>query len=66
MIRFDNVSFGYSNKDIMIHQLDFEIKKGEFVALVGENGAGKSTTSKLINGLLKPASGDVTVMAGIW
>ena len=62
MIRFDNVSFGYSNKDIMIHQLDFEIKKGEFVALVGENGAGKSTTSKLINGLLKPATGDVTVM----
>ena len=62
MIRFDNVSFGYSKNDITIHQLNFEIEKGEFVALAGENGAGKSTTSKLINGLLKPVSGDVTVM----
>lgn len=62
MIRFDNVSFGYSRDNIMIHQLNFEIQKGEFVALAGENGAGKSTTSKLINGLLKPVSGDVTVM----
>lgn len=62
MIRFDNVSFGYSRDNIMIHQLNFEIQKGEFVALAGENGAGKSTTSKLINGLLRPVSGDVTVM----
>lgn len=62
MIQFDNVSFGYSRDEITIHQLNFEIKKGEFTALVGENGAGKSTTSKLVNGLLKPVSGDVTVM----
>ena len=62
MIRFEKVSFGYGKGEETIHELDFEIKKGEFVALAGENGAGKSTASKLINGLLKPLSGEVTVM----
>lgn len=62
MIRFEQVSFGYNKEEATIHELDFEIKKGEFVALIGENGAGKSTTSKLVNGLLKPVRGDVTVM----
>ena len=41
--------------------LSFKIEKGEFVALAGSNGAGKSTISRLSNGLLLPTAGEVTV-----
>lgn len=61
MIRFDDVSFSYGDGSASINHLNFDIAAGEFVAIVGENGAGKSTTSKLMNGLLKPNSGTVTI-----
>lgn len=56
-----NVSFTYDNGFEAISGLNFSIDKGEKVAIIGENGAGKSTTAKLINGLLRPTSGDVVV-----
>ncbi|MDI9338268.1 MAG: ABC transporter ATP-binding protein [Alphaproteobacteria bacterium] len=46
-IEFKNVSFSYVDKEVL-HQLNFEIKKGESVALVGMSGSGKSTLSDLI------------------
>lgn len=55
-----HVSGGYSNL-IILHDLSFEIKKGEVLALVGLNGAGKSTTIKHILGLLTPRSGKITI-----
>ncbi len=58
MIRFENVSFGYSDAET-IHNLSFDIPKGDFVALIGANGAGKSTISRLCNGLLRPNKGHV-------
>ncbi len=61
MIKFDHVSFEYEASETAVRDLSFEIGAGEFVALVGENGAGKSTVTKLIDGLLKPKSGTVTV-----
>lgn len=61
MIVFQNVSFEYENQSGTIHDISFHIKKGEFAALIGSNGAGKSTVSKLTMGLLKPASGRVQV-----
>lgn len=60
MIRFEKVSFGYSDGSAVIQNLSFRIEKGEFVALTGVNGAGKSTVLRLMNGLLKPLSGKVT------
>ena len=60
MIDFKNVCFSYNNGAQTINDLTFHISKGEFVAIAGENGAGKSTTSKLMNGLLKPQKGTVT------
>jgi energy-coupling factor transport system ATP-binding protein len=61
MIEFSHVSFCYETDCTVVNDLSFEIKKGEFAAIIGENGAGKSTISKLIDGLLKPQSGRVTV-----
>lgn len=61
MIEFKNVKFGYTKERIQIDDLSFHIKKGDFVALIGANGAGKSTISRLCNGLLHPISGSVLV-----
>lgn len=63
MIEFKNVYFQYPHGGASLKNIDFKVEKGEFVALVGENGAGKSTMLKLINGILKPINGDV-VTAG--
>ncbi|HCB99681.1 MAG TPA: ABC transporter ATP-binding protein [Ruminococcaceae bacterium] len=60
MIHFEHVSYGYG-KTSTIQDVSFHIQKGEFVSIVGANGAGKTTLSKLCNGLLKPASGMVTI-----
>ena len=59
MIRFEHVNFGYQKNNLTIADLSFEVKKGEFVALIGANGAGKSTISRLCNGLLRPTGGNV-------
>lgn len=59
-IEFKNVSFFYDNaKDPIIKSIDFRIEKGECIAILGENGTGKSTLLNLISGLLKPSSGSV-------
>lgn len=61
-IRFENVCFRYpgSEREIL-HNLSFRIKAGEKVALVGVNGAGKSTIVKLLCGLYTPDSGRITI-----
>lgn len=60
-IKFDNVSFSYNDGTKVVDGLSLEVEKGEFVAVVGRNGSGKSTAAKLINGLLTPDEGKVYV-----
>ena len=62
-IRFSNVVFGYSQKQLVptIKNLSFDIYDGEYICIVGSNGSGKSTISKILVGLLKPWSGSVFV-----
>ena len=60
MIRFENVSLSYGGA-AAVRNLNFTVGRGEFVALIGANGAGKTTVSKLMNGLLKPTAGRVLV-----
>jgi energy-coupling factor transport system ATP-binding protein len=61
MIIFDNVSFEYKNRGKVLDQLKFKISPGEIVALIGRNGAGKTTILKHMNGLFKPTQGRVLV-----
>ena len=62
-IRFSNVVFGYSQKQLVptIKNISFDIYDGEYICIVGSNGSGKSTISKILVGLLKPWSGSVFV-----
>ena len=61
VLSFQNVSFSY-NETANVKNLNVNIHKGDFTAIIGSNGAGKSTFSKLCNGLLKPSAGDVLVL----
>lgn len=56
--KFENVSFGYDNREIL-KNVSFEIHKGEKVAIVGENGVGKSTLIKLLMRFYSPAKGNI-------
>lgn len=56
-----NVSFAYSNGVKALNNISFTINPGELVALIGRNGAGKTTITKIINGLLKPTEGNVII-----
>ncbi len=61
VLSFQHVSFSY-NETANVKDLNIQIGKGDFTAIIGSNGAGKSTFSKLCNGLLKPSTGDVLVL----
>ncbi|MBU8714582.1 MULTISPECIES: energy-coupling factor ABC transporter ATP-binding protein [Brevibacillus] len=60
-ISLKNITFAYPNGHTAVENVSMEIGKGETVAIVGQNGAGKTTAVKLMNGLLKPTKGDVII-----
>lgn len=60
-IEFRDVHASYDANTPILRGVSFTVEDGEFVAFVGTNGAGKSTTMRLANGLLKPDSGEVLV-----
>ncbi|MGN0488573.1 MAG: energy-coupling factor transporter ATPase [Ruminococcus sp.] len=64
-ISAENVKFSYENEDskknIVLNDVSIKVKKGEFVALLGHNGCGKSTMAKHFNAMLLPESGTVFV-----
>ncbi len=59
MLKVENLKVSYGEL-IAVREASFEVNKGEMVALVGSNGAGKTTILKTISGLLKPDIGSVT------
>lgn len=60
-IEFKNVSFSYDGEHMVIDHMSFILHKGEKVALVGHNGAGKSTIIKLLLRLYDPTEGEILV-----
>ena len=61
VLEFSHVGFSY-NETANVRDLNVEVHRGDFISIIGSNGAGKSTFSKLTNGLLKPSVGDVLVV----
>ena len=61
MIEAENVHYSYASKVEALKGVSLTIKDGEFVAIMGQNGAGKSTFVKHFNGLLKPTNGTVKI-----
>ncbi|GAB4224934.1 MAG: ABC transporter ATP-binding protein [Stanieria sp.] len=60
-IRFENVWFGYKPDEYVLKNLDFTIKPGEKVALVGPTGAGKSSIIRLLCRLYEPSQGRILI-----
>ncbi|MFW6410063.1 MAG: ATP-binding cassette domain-containing protein, partial [Halanaerobiales bacterium] len=61
VVEVENLGHVYEGGVEALKDASFEIKKGEFVAVVGQNGSGKTTLVKHLNGLLKPTSGKVII-----
>lgn len=60
MIKFENISKKFKNTTVL-SDVSFEIEKGKLVAIIGESGCGKTTTLKMINGLITPTSGKIYI-----
>jgi energy-coupling factor transport system ATP-binding protein len=61
LVQFKDVAFGYDKETLVLHSINLSIHKGDIIALLGANGAGKTTMVKHAIGLLKPVSGKVLV-----
>lgn len=66
MINIENVSYEYKSYvddtiQLAVKDLSLEIKRGEFLAILGHNGSGKSTLAKMMNGMILPTRGEVYV-----
>jgi ABC-type multidrug transport system fused ATPase/permease subunit len=62
VIKFENVSFTYPNTEkIILKNINFEIKKGEKIGIVGLNGSGKTTFVKLLTRIYDPTEGSITI-----
>ena len=59
-LEVSGLSFSYSDREV-IRDLNFQIKEGEFVSILGASGCGKSTILKLLTGVRKPSSGKILV-----
>lgn len=63
IIEVKNLSYRYDHQseDYILKDVSFHVKQGEWLSIVGHNGSGKSTTVRLIDGLLEAESGDIII-----
>ncbi|MBQ6355763.1 MAG: metal ABC transporter ATP-binding protein [Solobacterium sp.] len=64
MITCRNLTLGYDGQAI-IKDLNFTVKRGDYLCIIGENGSGKTTLMKTMLGLLRPLSGDIVFDEGL-
>jgi ABC-type multidrug transport system ATPase subunit len=57
----ENIEFSYKNSSNGIHQLSFNVESGQMIGIIGKSGVGKSTLINLLNGTLKPHSGEIKI-----
>ena len=60
LVALNDVGFAYDERPVL-RRISFDVEPGDFVGIVGPNGSGKSTLIDLIDGILRPVSGDVLV-----
>lgn len=65
VIAFRNVTFAYPGQPASIENVSFEVKKGDFISIIGPNGGGKTTILRLLTGLLKPQKGTIENNASV-
>ncbi|AOZ90919.1 ABC transporter ATP-binding protein [Paenibacillus crassostreae] len=64
MLRVENITHSFKNGNEwtpVLHNINFEVKQGEMVALLGSSGSGKSTLLNLMAGLMKPTEGEIHI-----
>lgn len=61
IIEFKDITFGYSDDKNVFKDLNFVLKEGEKVGIIGPNGSGKTTLLHLIVGILKPFKGEIKI-----
>lgn len=62
VIEIKDLQFSYDEHQPVLKGLSLTVKEGEFLAVIGRNASGKSTLARLINGLISPLSGEITVL----
>jgi len=65
IVRFDKASFDFGVKKPILHEVDFSVRRGTKITLMGQNGAGKSTIFGLMTGTFEPESGIVQLAHGL-
>jgi len=60
MLKIENLQAGYGKVQVL-HGITIHVPKGKIVTLIGSNGAGKTTTMRAVSGMIKPASGQITL-----
>ncbi|MBI2411000.1 MAG: ABC-F family ATP-binding cassette domain-containing protein [Candidatus Kerfeldbacteria bacterium] len=64
IIRFNNVSYKYNNKKLILSEANFSVRENAKMTIMGQNGAGKSTIFKLMTGELHPDEGEIHIQNG--
>lgn len=61
IIKVDHLTFAYSDGSVALENINLRVKQGDFLALIGQNGCGKTTLSKCLNGIFKPTKGSIEI-----
>ena len=61
MITIKNLNYKYKTGEFVLSDINLEIKDNEFITIIGQNGSGKSTFSKLLSGLVNFKNGEIKI-----
>ena len=66
MISIKNLNYKYKTSNFSLNDINLEINDGEFITIIGKNGSGKSTFSKILAGLTKFKNGEILINRNIF